>query len=267
MQAGFFDASEAYERFMGRWSRQLAPLFVTFADLRDARAVLDVGSGTGALAAAVAVAAPAAQIVGIDPSTSYIAYARARVPENRVRFTVGDAQQLQFANASFDRVVSLLVLNFIPDPAKALTEMIRVTRPGGVVAAAVWDYPDRMQMLRVFWDEAVALDQAVATRDERNMRFSRSGELGAFWRAHGLLEVHEQALTIETRFASFDDYWAPFLGGQGPAGAYAMGLSEGDRAALRASLLRRLSNGDASQPIVLEARAWGVKGVVPAAQR
>jgi ubiquinone/menaquinone biosynthesis C-methylase UbiE len=262
-EAGFFAVSDAYERFMGRWSRRLAPMFASFADVRDARAVLDVGSGTGALTRAVAGAAPSASVVGVDPSAAYVAQAQAQTPDSRVRFVIGDAQALEFGDASFDRVVSLLALNFVPDPVRAVREMMRVTRPGGIVAVAVWDYPDRMQMLRAFWDAAVARDPAAAMRDERRMRFARQGELAALWREHGLSAVDEQPLTIETTFTSFDDYWLPFLGGQGPAGAYAMSLPEADRDALRTALLRQLADGDPTRPITLEARAWAVRGVVP----
>ena len=150
-QGQMFSAGDAYERFMGRWSGELAPLLVKFAGVRDGDAVLDVGSGTGALTAAVVVAAPSSRVIGIDPAEPYVAFARTRHPRDLVRFEVGDAQQLRFADGSFDRTVSLLVLNFIPDPAKALDEMIRVTRPDGTVAAAVWDYGQDMEMLRVFW--------------------------------------------------------------------------------------------------------------------
>ena len=262
MQQSFFAESAAYERFMGRWSRQVAPLLVRFAGIRDGQAVLDVGSGTGALALAVAQAAPSSRITGVDPSASYVSYAQGRAPTERVRFVVGDAQALQIPDASFDRVLSLFVMNFIPDRAKALRQMIRVTRPDGVIAAAVWDYDDGMQMLRVFWDEAVALDPAVATRDERNMPLCKPGELAALWREHGLAQVEEQPITIRMSFSSFDDYWEPFLGGQGPAGSYVASLSATRRDALRSRIRQRLVGDGADRPIALEARAWAVKGVV-----
>lgn len=210
-QGGMFSAGDAYERFMGRWSRELAPLLVTFADIHDGDSVLDVGSGTGALTAAVASAAPSSRVIGIDPAEPYVAFAQAHHPGDSIRFEVGDAQALRFLDGSFDRTLSLLVLNFIPDPEKALDEMIRVTRSGGTVAAAVWDYGEEMEMLRVFWDEAVALNPAADARDERHMPLCRMGELAAFWREHGLRDVSEEALTIQTRFSSFDDYWSPFL--------------------------------------------------------
>jgi len=261
-QDGMFSAGDAYERFMGRWSRELAPLLVTFAGVRDGNAVLDVGSGTGALTAAVAAVAPSSRIIGIDPAAPYVAFARARRPSDLVRFEVGDARQLQFANGSFDRTLSLLVLNFIPDPAKALDEMIRVTRPGGTVAAAVWDYGRGMEMLRVFWDEAIALSPAMDGRDERHMPLSRKGELAALWRAHALQDVVEKTLTIQTRFVSFDDYWSPFLEKQGPAGEYVASLSAGERDQLRLRLRRRLLGDGPDRPIVLAARAWAVRGSI-----
>jgi SAM-dependent methyltransferase len=262
-QSGMFSVGEAYERFMGRWSRELAPLLVTFAGVRDGDAVLDVGSGTGALTAAVAALAPSSRIIGIDPAASYVAFARMRHPGDRVRFEVGDAQQLRFADGSFDRTLSLLVVNFIPDPARALDEMVRVTRPGGTVAAAVWDYGQGMEMLRVFWDEAVALNPAGDGRDERHMPLSRKGELAALWREHRLRDVSEEALTIRTRFSSFDDYWAPFLEQQGPAGNYVAALAADEREQLRVRLHKRLLGDRPDGPIVLSARAWAVRGTVP----
>lgn len=261
-QGGMFSGGEAYERFMGRWSRELAPLLVTFGGVRDGDAVLDVGSGTGALTTAIAAVAPSSRIVGVDSAASYVAFARTRHPDDRIVFEVGDAQQLRFGDGRFDRTLSLLVLNFVPDPSKALDEMVRVTRPGGTVACAVWDYGRGMEMLRVFWDEAVALDPAASARDERHMPFSRKGELGALWREHRLLNVSEEALTIRTRFASFDDYWLPFLEKQGPAGEYVATLSPGAREQLQLRLRARLLGDGPDRPVVLSARAWAVRGTI-----
>jgi SAM-dependent methyltransferase len=260
--AGFSEA-QAYERFMGRWSRRMAPLLVRFAGVRDGDTVLDVGSGTGALTAAVAQIAPSSRIVGIDPSVPYVARAQSQHGSTRIRFEVGDAQQLRFDNATFDRTVSLLVVNFIPDVRKALGEMKRVTKPKGTVAAAVWDYGGDMEMLRAFWDEAVALAPASAAKDERNMPLCRRGELETLWREHGLQDVVEEALTIETRFASFDDFWTPFLEKQGPAGVYTAALTPSDRESLRLRLRRRLLGRGPDKAIVMHARAWAVRGTVP----
>jgi SAM-dependent methyltransferase len=258
-----FSEAQAYERFMGRWSRSLAPLFVRFAGVRDGDTVLDVGSGTGALTAAIAKIAPSSHIVGIDPSAAYIALAQSQHGSTRVRFEVGDAQQMRFENAMFDRTLSLLVVNFIPDVRRALGEMRRVTKPKGTVAAAVWDYGDGMEMLRAFWDEAVALTPANAAKDERNMPLCRRGDLETLWREQGLEAVVEEELTIETRFGSFDDFWTPFLEKQGPAGAYAASLSAEGLEALRARLRRRLLGTGPDKAIVLHARAWVVRGTIP----
>jgi SAM-dependent methyltransferase len=259
-QDPIFSAAQAYERFMGRWSRGLAPLFVRFADVHDGDTVLDVGSGTGALTAAVAKMAPSSRVVGIDPAAPYVALAQSRHGSALIQFEVGDAQQMRFDNAVFDRTLSLLVVNFIPDVRKALGEMKRVTKSRGTIAAAVWDYGEGMEMLRVFWDEAVALEPASAAKDERNMPFCRRGELAALWREQGMQDVVEEGLIVETRFASFDDFWTPFLEGQGPAGAYVVSLSAEDREALRLRLRGRLLDAGPDKPIVLHARAWAVRG-------
>lgn len=262
-QDAVFSEAQAYERFMGRWSRGLAQHFVRFAGVRDGDTVLDVGSGTGALTAAIAKKAPSSRIVGLDPSAPYVALAQSQQGSALVRFEVGDAQQMRFDDAMFDRTLSLLVVNFIPDARKALREMKRVTKSRGTIAAAVWDYGEGMEMLRVFWDEAVALMPANAAKDERNMPLCRRGDLAALWREESLQDVVEEALTIETRFTSFDDFWTPFLEKQGPAGAYASSLPAADREALRLRLRRRLLGDGPDKTIVMHARAWAVRGVMP----
>jgi SAM-dependent methyltransferase len=246
-----FSESDGYERFMGRWSRRLAPKFVTFSGVTEGDRVLDVGSGTGALSAAAA-AVESVQVTGIEPSPAYVRYAQ---EHGDGRFQVGDALALPFPDDAFDKTLSMLVLNFVPDAPAALQQMIRVTRPGGVVAAAVWDYGDGMQMLRTFWDAAVALDPGAAARDERHMPLCTRGALAELWHAHDLRDVDEQSLTIDLAFASFDDYWQPFLGGQGPAGVYVSTLSESARRALESRLR-------ADVDLTLRARAWAVRGVV-----
>ena len=259
-QDPLFSESRAYERFMGRWSRNLAPLFVRFAGVRDGDTVLDVGSGTGALTAAVTKTAPSSRIFGIDLAASYVALAQSQHGSPLISFEVGNAQQMRFESAMFDRTLSLLVVNFIPDVRRAVREMKRVTKSKGSIAAAVWDYGEGMEMLRTFWDEAVALKRGDAAKDESNMPFSRRGELAGLWREQGLQDVVEEGLTIETRFASFDDFWTPFLEKQGPAGAYVASLSPDDRDALRQRLRRRLLGAGPDRVIVMHARAWAVRG-------
>ena len=263
MKEKLFSQGDAYERFMGRWSRTLALPFVSFCGVRDRESVLDVGSGTGSLALALETATKASRITGVDPAQAYVSYAQRRTNDYRVTFEIGDAQQLRFPDWTFDKTLSLLVLNFIPDPRRALKEMIRVTRPGGVVAATVWDYAEGMEMLRIFWDEAVALDSEIEARDERHMPFCKKGELAALWREHGLLDVEEVSLSIPLTFSSFGDYWSPFLEGQGPAGSYVGSLPPGQQLRLEQRLRHRVLAEGPDGPITLKARAWAVKGVVP----
>jgi len=256
-----FGDAEAYEKFMGRWSRQMAAQLVDFASIGQSGRILDVGSGTGALAFAIAARNPACELVGIDPSKEYVAYASSRNKfGKRVRFEVGDAQQLPFPAASFDHSASLLVWNFIPDPMKALREVARVTKPGGRIAAAVWDYGAGMRMLRVFWDAVVATDPAADSRDEKHMALCRAGELAELWKKAGLAQVEEHPLQVTLRFQSFADYWDPFLLGQGPAGAYVRQLDRPRAEKLRTEVKRRLGVRDESSGIDLEARVWAVRG-------
>jgi SAM-dependent methyltransferase len=263
-QSNPFGDSDPYDRFMGRWSRLLAAQFIQFVSIGEQDSVLDVGCGIGSLSLAIADAFPAARVTGVDPSPAFVQHAQTRARQERPQFIVGDAQALQFADATFDKTISQLVLNFVSAREQALDEMIRVTRPGGVVAAAVWDYGDGMRMLRVFWDEAVALDPPLAPRDERHMPLCKRGELAELWRAGRLESVEDKAIVTDLEFSSFDDYWQPFLGGQGPAGAYVVSLPEPRRAALEARLRDRLLSSRRDGPFVLEARAWAVKGIVAA---
>lgn len=259
-----FGDAEAYERFMGRWSRLVAPRLVDFTDLPERGRILDVGSGTGSLAFAIAERKREARVVGIDPSQEYVAYAMSRNPfPDRASFEVGDAQQLHFPDASFDAAVSLLVFNFIPDSKKALLEVSRVTKPGGKLSAAVWDYGAGMQMLRAFWDAAVHIDPGAEKLDEKRMPLCRAGELSTLWRQGGLGDVREHPIDINMRFESFADYWEPFLLGQGPAGSYVRGLDRDKLQALRNEVKRRLSCSVESAPLVLPARVWSVRGTVP----
>ena len=258
-----FGDAEAYERFMGRWSRLAAPLLVEFAQIPDAGRVLDVGSGTGSLAFVIAERKPRTQVLGIDPSTEYVAYANSRTPfPDRASVQVGDAQQLSFPDGSFRASVSLLVFNFIPDASKALREVRRVTKRGGRVSAAVWDYGAGMRMLRLFWDAAVSIDARAEKLDEKHMPLCRAGELTRLWQQGGLDNVHEQPLDITMRFESLADYWEAFRFGQGPAGAYLRGVDRDHVQALRSEVKRRLPAAADDGPLVLPARVWAVRGSV-----
>jgi SAM-dependent methyltransferase len=259
-----FGDAEAYERFMGRWSRLVARPFVDFTDLPERGRMLDVGSGTGSLAFAIAERKSQARVLGIDPSQEYVAYATSRNRfADRASFEVGDAQQLRFGDASFDAALSLLVFNFIPDPKKALLELLRVTKPRGKVSAAVWDYGAGMRMLRTFWDAAAHMDPAAENLDEKHMPLCRAGELSALWRQGGLENVREQSIDINMKFESFTDYWDPFLLGQGPAGSYVRRLERDQLKALRKEVKRRCSLSAEDTPLFLPARVWSVRGIVP----
>jgi SAM-dependent methyltransferase len=242
----------------------MAPQLIDFTGVPDQGLFLDVGSGTGSLSFTLAERKPRSRVLGIDPSREYVAYANGRNPfPERASFETGDAQQLRFPADTFEGSLSLLVFNFIPDPGKALRELRRTTKPGGRISAAVWDYGAGMGMLLTFWDGLAATDPSAAKAAEKFMPLCRSGELSALWREGGLEDVHEQPLAITMRFASFADYWDPFLLGQGPAGAYVKQLAPNRRSALRAEVKRRISPSAEDLPIDLDARAWAVRGTVP----
>jgi SAM-dependent methyltransferase len=195
-------------------------------------------------------------VTGIDASEHFVKAANALHRSEHMCFEVGDAQELRFADREFDACVSLLVFNFIPDARKAAMEMMRVTKPGSPVCAAVWDYSAGMEMLSVFWQTAIALDAHAATMDERRMKLCRQGELKTLWLEAGFGEVEERVLETQLNFASFADYWDPFLEGIGPAGAYVVNLDVDKRERLRDRLQERLQ-----QRLVLRGRVWAVKGV------
>lgn len=261
--ATMWAGAEAYDQLMGRWSRYLAPLFIEFAGVHDGDRVLDLGCGTGALTDTLLERTQRSEVLGLDPSAAYIELARQRLTNPRVSLAVGDAQQLPYPDAAFDSCLSLLVLNFIPDASRALAEMRRVTRPGGRIAAAVWDYGEGMEMLRIMWDAAVSLDPSAEPRHERNMPYCRKGELASLWNEGQLQQVEESSLSIPLAFSSFEDYWVPFLTGVGPSGSYVSSLPAGRKRALRDQLRQTLVGGEANQPFTLQSRAWAVRGTVP----
>ena len=239
----------------------MAEAFLRWLDVPAGRNWLDVGCGTGALTAGVLAAADPATIVGVDPSEAFLATARARLGDPRATFRAGDARSLPQPDRVFDVVVSGLAVNFVPEPHRAAAELARVVTAGGIVACYVWDYADGMAMMRYFWDAAMALDPKAALLDEgHRFPLCRPEPLGALWTDAGLNEVTVEKIEIPTVFADFDDYWTPFLGGQGPAPGYAMSLPDEQRSALRERLRDRLpAGGDGSIP--LTARAWAVRGL------
>jgi SAM-dependent methyltransferase len=252
-------AGDRYEPYVGRWSRRVASRFLEFLVAPPGGEWLDVGCGTGALSEAVLVEGGADAVTGIDPSAGFIGFARERLDGRAASFDVGDAQDLPYAPAYFDVVVSGLVLNFVPDAELALREQHRVVKPGGAVGAYVWDYP-RMEMMARFWEAALAVD-AGDVPDEA-MRFSGWTDEGLAGRFHeaGFVDIGTTSIEVPTVFADFDDLWAPFLGGQGAAPSYLTTLDDARRDAIR-ELMR--AGVPANGPIELTARAWAVKATRP----
>lgn len=250
-----------YERYMGRWSRQLAPRFLDWLGEPPGRRWLDVGCGTGALSSAILEAGAPQALSGVDPSEGFLATARERLGP-RVELHRATAAAIPLPDAAVDVAVSGLVLNFVPDAPAALREMARVTVDGGRVAVYVWDYAGRMDLIRTYWDTAAELDPA-ALGQHQGERFPicQPDALAAAFADAGLRQVDVAGIELPMRFAGFDDYWQPFLGGQGPAPAHAMSLDEAARERLRERIRERLP----VQPdgaILLGARAWAARGSV-----
>ncbi len=254
-------SGDAYEPYVGRWSRLVARDFLKWLAIAPGSHWLDVGCGTGALSQTILHETAPDRIKGIDLSAGYIACALEQVQDERVSFEVGDAQALPGDVAHYDVAVSGLVLNFIPQPAKAVTEMARVVKPGGSVAVYVWDYASKMQLMRHFWNAATALDPDAFDLDEgRRFPLCQPRPLTELFQSVGLKNVEARTIDIATDFKNFDDYWSPFLGGQGPAPSYVMSLSEERCVALRERIRAGLPFAlDGSIPLV--ARAWAVRGV------
>lgn len=255
-----------YERQMGRWSRRLAPKFIEFAGVEDGHRVLDVGCGTGSLTSTLARNPNIRDLHGIDFSAAYIEYAKRENAGSRIQFRVGDACALPFRNGEFDHSLSMLVLQFIPQPERAVNEMRRVTRSGGTVAAATWDSRGGFVWFRMFWDTAAMLDPGAGERRARTCArpMARPGDLERAWKAAGLTDVVQDMLTIRMDFESFEDFWTPFEGEDGPYAEYVRTLTPEGKAVLQDKLRLAYVDGEADGPRSYAATAWVVKGKVPA---
>ncbi|HEY9227645.1 MAG TPA: class I SAM-dependent methyltransferase [Gemmatimonadaceae bacterium] len=253
-------AGNAYEPYVGRWSRLVAREFITWLTAPVHARWVDVGCGTGALTASIVATAAPAHVCGIDRSIEYAAFARANIVHAHTAFTAADARRLPLPSESVDVTVSGLALNFVPNPELAIAEMARVVRPKGTVALYVWDYAGEMQLIRHFWSAAAALDaRAIALDEARRFPVCHPHALEELFGAAGLDQVQSRAIDVPTRFRDFSDYWQPFLGGQGPAPGYAMSLTEHERALLRDRLREQLPTAPDGS-IALVARAWAVRG-------
>ena len=256
--ASFDKPAAAYDRFVGRYSEQLARALVAKLEIEPGRRVLDVGCGPGALTAVLAEIVGAEATAAVEPSEPFAAACRERVPGADVR--VAAAEALPFGDESFDLTLSQLVVNFLPQPLAGLREMGRVTKPGGTVAASVWDYAGEMTMLRAFWDSAIELDldRAWAFDEAKRFQGCTPHHLPNLWAAAGFRDARAGEIVVSAHYDDFADLWAPFTAGVGPAGEYCATLSERDRDALARALHRRL--GSPEGPFDLSARAWMVAG-------
>jgi SAM-dependent methyltransferase len=258
-----WQAGDHYEAYMGRWSRQIPPRILDWLGAGDSLDWLDVGCGTGALSATILARCSPKSLVAIDPSEGFVATARTAIADPRAAFEVGDAQALALESASRDVVVSALMLNFVPDKRKALSEMKRVARKGGAVGLYVWDYPGRgLEFLHAFWSAAAALDPpARELAEDTRIRFCTPDGLGELMGGVGFVRVRRQAIEVPALFMSFEDYWRLFTLGAGPAPGYCASLDPQVRQRLKEKLsgsLPRRADGSIS----LKARAWAITAAV-----
>lgn len=256
-----FDNATAYELYVGRWSREVAKTFIDWLAVPTGGAWLDVGAGTGILSDVILQQTSPAKVVGLDTSAAFIQLAQAQVTDARAEFHVGDATQLDLSDINFDVAVAGLVLNFIAAPQSAVSNMAGLVKAGGLVAAYVWDYADKMEMMRHFWGAAIHVDPSAAELDSGKLfTICRPGPLTELFEGAGLKDVEVLPIDIQTEFSDFDDFWLPFLEAQGSVSKYLRGLNPETLAAIRQQLQHQLPI-KADGTIELMARAWAVKGV------
>jgi SAM-dependent methyltransferase len=251
----------AYDQYMGRWSRGLALKFVAWLGVRPAASWLEIGCGTGSLTSAILESARPGAVTACDTAADFVSYCAASLRSDRLDVVAATLDALPRRPLGYDAVVSSLVLNFLPDPVEGLARMREACAPNGCVAACVWDYSEGMEFLRLFWEAAVALDpRAIAHHEGVRFPLCQAGPLRAAFVESGLESVEVEALTVRTRFASFDDYWTPFTNGPGPAPTYVASLPESRREELAGLLRDRLPRSDGGR-IDLLARAWAARGL------
>ncbi|WP_274628512.1 class I SAM-dependent methyltransferase [Arvimicrobium flavum] len=258
-------SADGYDRLMGRWSQKLAPLLIDFAGLADGERVIDVGCGTGSLTFALPGKANLKEIAAIDFSPVFVAAAKQRNTDARIAIQEADACALPFPDNRFDRAMSLLVLHFVPEAGKAVAEMRRVVRPGGIVAAAVWDHLGGMPVMRMMWDTLAAGNES-ARQMRRKYFFQpmmRPGEMKQSFVDNGLLHVEETSLLIRMDYQSFEDYWAPIAAGEGPLGWYVTSLAPEERAHADTAVRAAYEGGEPDGPRSFVSVAWACRGTVP----
>jgi SAM-dependent methyltransferase len=257
--------ADGYDQYMGRWSRRLAPLFLDFAGAADGERIIDVGCGTGSLTFLIPARANISTIEAIDYEEQFIEALRRRNSDHRITAIQGDACALPVSENQFDRALSMLVLHFVSDPDQAVSEMLRVVRPGGIVAATVWDTFGGMPSQRIFWDTIAAIEPSALARRGlalvRPMTFP--GEMTRAFVGAGLQQITEATLTIRMEFAKFDDYWLPLINGQGTLAAFLSTLPDGVPEKVQASVRRAYLCDQPDGPRSFASVAWAVKGMVP----
>jgi SAM-dependent methyltransferase len=257
--------ADAYDQYMGRWSTRLASLFLDFAGAADGERIIDVGCGTGSLTFLIPARANVSAIEAMDYEEQFVEALRQRNNDPRITASQGDACALRFGENEFDRALSMLVLHFVSDARQAVAEMFRVVRPGGVVAATVWDTFGGMPSQRIFWDTIAAIEpSAVARRCAALVRpMTFPGEMTSAFAGAGLQDITETTLTIRMEFTEFDDYWLPLINGQGTLAVFLSTLPKGISEQVKAGVRQAYLCGQPDGPRSFASVAWAVKGTVP----